>query len=290
MTARLDVDDGSATGAAVTVLVEFSVDGTLDETQNLALRVAGAIGETISGRVGFESAALMVSTDGRRMVNVAQWASEDAWRAATDDYDGRHAPADRAADRDWLSRRSDDEPVAKLLTEGGATLDRVAVFRQVVVVDRRSTSPAPPPTSTDAGRPVLHRDDAEAHAAVQHLVSRLQDGLDAADADVYDETFAADVLWGTPRGEVVDGVDVLLPIHRRLMAARTAPASRFELVSWRSPAPGVAVAQIRRRADEGAEFSEVAVYTLVRHGRRWWVSAAQNTPVLDEDAGARPNG
>jgi uncharacterized protein (TIGR02246 family) len=257
----------------ITVLVEFLLDET-GGADDLAVRVAAAIGETFGGQAGFESASLMVSADGRRMVNVARWASEADWRAATDDAQGQRPPAAPAEDPDWLARRSADRPVARILSEGGATLERVAAFHAVETVHRRTTA------VVDADRPVLHEEDSEALVAVQDLVRRLQHGLDGADADVYDGTFAADVLWGTPKGMVVDGVEELLPIHRTLMAEQVAPASTFELVTWRRPAPGVAVAQIRRRAHQDGQFSEVAVYTLVRRGQRWWVAAAQNTPVV----------
>lgn len=248
----------------VAVLVEFSLDGPTGGTDALAARVAAAIGETFGAQPGFESASLLVSADGRRMVNVARWASEEAWQAATDAPDGQQ----ETTGPDWLAQRSADAPVAELLSEGGATLERVAAFREVATVG---------PTS--AGRPTLHREDAEAYEAVQDLVGRLQNGLDAADADVYDETFAADISWGTPKGMVVDDIETLLPIHRKLMAENAAPASTFELVTWRSPAPSVAIAQIRRRALEDGQFSEVAVYTLVRRSGQWWVAAAQNTPI-----------
>jgi hypothetical protein len=52
----------------------------------------------------------------------------------------------------------------------------------------------------EAGRPVLHRPDPAAEAAVNALVEQLQAGLEAGDADIYDANFAADVLWGTPKG------------------------------------------------------------------------------------------
>jgi hypothetical protein len=59
-----------------------------------------------------------------------------------------------------------------------------------------------------------------------------------------------------------------------------------------APAPGVAVAQIRRTALDQAggpvepssdltkAFSEMALYVLVRRGGTWWLAAGQNTPVL----------
>lgn len=283
MTAKSD-DREVTSAAGVTVLVEFRLAGPPGGAQDLAVRVAAAISETFGERTGFEAATLLVSTDGRRMVNIASWASEDDWHAATDDSDGGQPPGDGTDHGDWLARRSKDEPVAKILRDGGATLDQVAAFRQVATVGKSFFYAATPAVAKNADRPALHGDDAEAYEAVQDLVKRLQNGLDAADADVYDATFAADILWGTPKGKVVDGVGELLPIHRRLMAENAAPASTFELASWRCPAPGVAVAQIRRRAHQATEFAEVAVYTLIQRDQRWWVAAAQNTPILEDVA------
>jgi hypothetical protein len=100
-------------------------------------------------------------------------------------------------------------------------------------------------------------------------------------------------MWGSPFGETVHGYDQLHAIHVRLkQIKRGGAASRFEVVSVLAPAPGVAVAQIRRAAltDDGqpAEpsgdltggFSEMAMYVLVRRGGTWWLAAGQNTPVL----------
>ncbi|MGW4365737.1 SgcJ/EcaC family oxidoreductase [Nocardia takedensis] len=130
-------------------------------------------------------------------------------------------------------------------------------------------------------RPVLHDPSAESEASAQAraLAHVLQTGLDAEDADRYDSRFAADILWGSPKGATVSGYDSLNAIHRELMSARVAPRSRFEVVSARTPAPGVVVTQIRRRALDPEGFSELAMYVLVEREGRWWLAAAQNTPV-----------
>ncbi|WP_217451584.1 hypothetical protein [Candidatus Frankia nodulisporulans] len=47
----------------------------------------------------------------------------------------------------------------------------------------------------------------------------------------------------------------------------------------RAPAPGVAIAHIRRRANDASGFSEMALYTLVERDGQWWLAAAQNTPI-----------
>ncbi|WP_250281571.1 MULTISPECIES: SgcJ/EcaC family oxidoreductase [unclassified Frankia] len=136
-------------------------------------------------------------------------------------------------------------------------------------------------------RPVLD-DDPAAHAAAEaamaRLATELQEGLDAGDADVYDQSFAADVLWGSPYGASLAGFDELIAVHRRLMGARVAPRSEFQVVAVRAPAPGIAIGQIRRRAHDGTGFSEMALYTLIERDGRWWLAAAQNTPIAEAPA------
>ena len=139
------------------------------------------------------------------------------------------------------------------------------------------------------GRPLLDhpRWRPAAEAAARELTERLQAGLDAQDAHRYDACFGADVLWGSPRGQTLDSIEELLPIHLRLMARAAAPPSRFELVEVRAPAPGVAIAQIRRQALDGG-FSEIALYVLVERIGRWWLAAAQNTPIAATETVAAP--
>ena len=128
--------------------------------------------------------------------------------------------------------------------------------------------------------------------AVQGLVAELQAGLDARDADVYNRHFAADVIWGSPFGATVHGYDRLHAIHVQLKREqRGGPSSRYEIVAVLSPAPDVALAQVRRvaldpdgqpvmpSADLTGSFSEMALYVLVRRDGTWWLAAGQNTPV-----------
>lgn len=115
-------------------------------------------------------------------------------------------------------------------------------------------------------------------AVVDELITRLQRGLDAGDGDVYDSMFSGDVLWGTPKGQVLQGYSSLNSIHRRMMAE--APTSTFELAQISSPSPDIIVAQIHRRAVDGG-FSEMAMYVLVARDDAWWMVAGQNTPIVD---------
>jgi PPOX class F420-dependent enzyme/OxyR family protein/uncharacterized protein (TIGR02246 family) len=133
----------------------------------------------------------------------------------------------------------------------------------------------------------------EAANAAAQLAAELQAGWDARDADVSNRHFAADIVWGSPFGATVHGYQELHAIHLALKRqGRGGTASRYEVVKVLAPAPGVAVAQIRRTAlaDDGAPvppsgdltgpFSEMALYVLVRRGGTWWLTAGQNTPLL----------
>lgn len=153
-----------------------------------------------------------------------------------------------------------------------------------------------PQSRQPSGHPALDLGDGatiEATEAASALAAELQAGWDARDADVSNQHFAADIVWGSPFGATVHDYDELHAIHERLKKERRGgPASRYELVRVVAPAPGVAVAQIRRTAlgadgepleptaDLTGSFSEMALYVLVRRGGTWWLAAGQNTPVL----------
>lgn len=133
------------------------------------------------------------------------------------------------------------------------------------------------------------------HAAVQRQVEELQAGLDDGDAEIYNRSFADDVMWGSPYGATVEGYGALHAIHRRLHAANDRGRSRYRIVRVLTPTPDVVLAQVRRDAlDEHGEpvpsheaeprFSEMALYVLVRRAGRWWLAAGQNT-VINIDRG-----
>ncbi|MEO3826058.1 DUF4440 domain-containing protein [Actinomadura sp. B10D3] len=129
------------------------------------------------------------------------------------------------------------------------------------------------PALNDTERPV------SAQTVAADFTAILQRADETRDADLYDSAFAADVLWGSPFGATVAGYAELNAIHRRLVAANVAPPSRFEVVTAITPAPGVVVTHIRRRAADTGGFSEMALYVLVERAGRWWLAAAQNTPI-----------
>ncbi|PYK56622.1 MAG: hypothetical protein DME48_00595 [Verrucomicrobia bacterium] len=144
-------------------------------------------------------------------------------------------------------------------------------------------------------RPTLGAEGAEAHEAIHavaRLVEELQAGWDQHDADLSNQHFAADVMWGSPFGATVHNYKELHAIHVRLkQQGKGGLSSRFEIVRVLVPAPGLAVAQVRRVAldydgqpikpsdDLTGSFSEMALYVLVRRGGVWWLAAGQNTPI-----------
>ena len=128
-------------------------------------------------------------------------------------------------------------------------------------------------------RPTL--DSGEHRDAIADLIDHLQRGHDTGDADTYDGVFVGDVLWGSPKGRVLQGFASLNAIHRtQLTGTPASPASVFELAQASAPTDDVVIAQIHRRAINGA-FSEMAMYVLVRRDGMWWLAAGQNTPITD---------
>lgn len=111
------------------------------------------------------------------------------------------------------------------------------------------------------------------------LAGQLQKAMETADADAYDSWFAADIMWGSPKGAALVGYDQLNAIHHRLTRAGVAPPSRFEVVAAQSPAPNVVVAHIARKALAPEGFSEMAMYVLIERDGEWWLAAGQNTPI-----------
>jgi hypothetical protein len=72
-------------------------------------------------------------------------------------------------------------------------------------------------------RPTLGAEGAEAREAndtVARLVEELQADWDQHDADLSNQHFAADVMWGSPFGATVHNCEMLHAIHVRLKQER----------------------------------------------------------------------
>ena len=127
---------------------------------------------------------------------------------------------------------------------------------------------------------------------VESFAAGLQAGHDQRDADILNRQFAADVIWGSPFGALVDGYAQLHPIHVGFQEAGTGkPDFRYEVRHVLPLGPDVIVAHIARlalddakvplapSADDDHPFSEMAMYVLVRRDGAWWLAAGQNTPM-----------
>jgi uncharacterized protein (TIGR02246 family) len=141
--------------------------------------------------------------------------------------------------------------------------------------------------------------NSDAQAVVDAFVAGLQAGHEQRDADILNSQFAADVIWGSPYGALVDGYDQLHPIHVRFQQTATGkPPFRYQTRHVLPLGDDVIVAHIARVAiggggkplppssDPGEPFSEMAMYVLVRRGDQWWLAAGQNTPM--RSGGALP--
>jgi uncharacterized protein (TIGR02246 family) len=145
---------------------------------------------------------------------------------------------------------------------------------------------------SDLDRPALGTTNAEAVAAAELFAIGLQAGHDLRDADILNHQFAADVVWGSPFGALVDGYDQLHPIHVEFQRRATGtPAFRYEVRHVLPLGDDVVVAHIARLAlgsdgkpqapsdDPDRPFSEMAMFVLVRRDGQWWLAAGQNTPM-----------
>lgn len=141
-------------------------------------------------------------------------------------------------------------------------------------------------------RRTLGIDNPQAEAAAQAFAAGLQAGHDQRDADVLNRQFAADVIWGSPFGALVEGYDRLHPIHAGFQKKpRSGPAFRYVVRHVMAVADDIVIAHIARLAvgPDGNSlpattaadqpFSEMALYVLVRRDGQWWLAAGQNTPM-----------
>ena len=125
---------------------------------------------------------------------------------------------------------------------------------------------------------------------IDAFVRELQEAIDTGDADLFNRRFAADVLWGSPFGAVVDGYEQIHAIHTRMFASvpPSRGASRYVVEHARFVAEGVAVAYVRRlgpaqpgnapEPGKPGSFDELALFVLVQREGSWWLAAGQHVP------------
>ena len=128
------------------------------------------------------------------------------------------------------------------------------------------------------------------------FAARLEHALDVGDAAGFDDGFAADVLWGSPFGAVIEGHDAIAAIHAGMIHPPPAdgptgggslrggprpPRRRRRGAGVRAPPPAGRPARARRtmpRRGPAADFDEIALFVLVRREGGWWLAAGQHVP------------
>ena len=128
--------------------------------------------------------------------------------------------------------------------------------------------------------------------AILAVIAILESAVNTSNGDLFDSVLSEDVIWGSPKGQIVVGLEHLNPIHRRLAAhsRQYGYSSRFTLEALGFLGPDIACASVRRTGLDdhemplnpslGSIFQELALYVLARRDDRWWIVSAQNTPVM----------
>lgn len=128
--------------------------------------------------------------------------------------------------------------------------------------------------------------------AILAVIATLERAVNTSNGDLFDSVLGEDVIWGSPKGQMVIGLDQLNPIHRRLAAnsRQYGHSSRFTLEALGFLGSDVACASVRRTGLDEHEIplkpshdslvQELALYVLVRREGRWWIVSAQNTPAV----------
>ncbi|WP_338892243.1 SgcJ/EcaC family oxidoreductase [Rhodococcus sovatensis] len=126
------------------------------------------------------------------------------------------------------------------------------------------------------------RDDAEIRA----IISDVERGFNDNDVELSVAHFAEDAIVVTAVGVVLEGVAAIREATTLSLAGALAHATAYyEPFALAYVGSDVAVAQKRawsskKLAESGESAAEMtALYVLVRHGGRWWITRRENTLV-----------
>lgn len=124
---------------------------------------------------------------------------------------------------------------------------------------------------------------------IENFISELQKAIDTGDADLFNNQFASDVLWGSPFAAIASGYEQIHAIHNQMFASvvPVKGAVKFEIEHIRFLSEDVAFAYIRRISQikknsnletKPGSFDELALFILVKQNGKWWLAAAQHVP------------
>ncbi|MBS0030527.1 YybH family protein [Chitinophaga sp. 22321] len=126
-------------------------------------------------------------------------------------------------------------------------------------------------------------------APVKEFIAEWQEAVDTADADLFNNRFSQDILWGSPFGAIAGGYEQIHSIHRKMfsLAHPQRGAAKFIAEHICFLSEQIAIAYVRRVGepkklpDAGitpGSFDELALLVLVERNGRWWLAAAQHVP------------
>jgi uncharacterized protein (TIGR02246 family) len=123
--------------------------------------------------------------------------------------------------------------------------------------------------------------------SVNEFIRQWQEAIDTGNAELFNQQFAEDVLWGSPFGAIAEGYDQIHAIHSQMFSSVTPVprAAKYNIEHIRFPSDGVAIVYVRRVAVNReidnrklGPFDELALLVLVQRENAWWLAAAQHVP------------
>jgi uncharacterized protein (TIGR02246 family) len=123
----------------------------------------------------------------------------------------------------------------------------------------------------------------------KEFIRQWQEAIDTGNAELFNQQFAEDVLWGSPFGAVAAGYDQIHAIHSRMFSSvvPVPGAAQYNIEHIRFPSDSVAIVYVRRVTvnceseidnNKPGSFDELALLVLVQRENAWWLAAAQHVP------------